>query len=83
MKYNYHERYHNFKVKFKRYLLPNSFEVEDTEGTILNCPFGYVIKKPNNEADPPPFNVATISFQVRSKYGKTIELERIYYHEME
>jgi hypothetical protein len=83
MKYNYHERYRHFKVKFKQYQLPYSFEVVDSEGTVLNCPFGVVVPKPNREDAPAPFNEATISFQVRNKYGKTIEIERITYHEME
>ena len=84
MKYNYHKRYHNFKVKFKQFTLPNSFEVVDEEGTVLNCPFGIVVPRPDSDSDAPaPFTEATISFQVRNKYSGTVEIERITYHEME
>lgn len=68
MKYNTHERYRNFKVTFNQYLLPNSFEVVDEEGTVLNCPFGRVVPKPDSEDASAPFTEAIISFQVRNKY---------------
>ena len=83
MKYNYNERYHHFKVRFHRYKLPNSFEVIDEEGTVLNCPFGKVIPKPQTEDAQPPFTEADISFQIRNKYGKTIEIGQITYHHLE
>jgi hypothetical protein len=80
MKYNYHERYRKVKVKFKQYLIPNSFEVEDTDGVVLNCPFGTVVCKPDSEGAPASFTEATISFSIRNKYGSTIEIEKITYH---